>query len=168
MACVGWRRRWKHWGVGNDAVNYIYAAFMNMLFLRSVEELAYEVKLKDVKSRLQMEISVPTGLLLPVWCGSDNVSDGRFASGQEFGLRKSILSFVFVGMPVKIGSSLLTVMMLTFSIYGPSVVAICLWQCCFGMTIVRPVIWFKFHHRLCPPILEAFARALQIMLARSR
>lgn len=40
-ACAGWRRQWKHWGGLLDAERYINGSFMDIDFVRYVEEAAY-------------------------------------------------------------------------------------------------------------------------------
>lgn len=40
-----WRWRWKHWGDRCASDGHIYAAFMDIPFVRSVEDAGYEAKL---------------------------------------------------------------------------------------------------------------------------
>lgn len=56
-----WRFRQQLWVGHRDADEYTHGAFIDMPFVRSVEEIAYEVNLNEVISWLREEGSVPTG-----------------------------------------------------------------------------------------------------------
>lgn len=66
FAC--WFKRWMHWAGRLDPTDDTHAAFMDMTFIRSHEDVGYEGRFAVLLKRLRSDMVVPVDVSLDLWC----------------------------------------------------------------------------------------------------
>lgn len=72
-AYAGWRCRWRHWSGRRAVDDHTHVKFMDLPFVRSVEELPYERLLAQLVPKIRSGGFFTTAADLNLWYGGDQV-----------------------------------------------------------------------------------------------